>query len=83
MPSILEAPSSMQEQSQHTHEALEVVRTLVPTAQRSLWSRLVAGFAAFRLQPQRMIVAAPQPEMQAIDCLARDYPFMYMRATCG
>lgn len=83
MPTTLATPRSMQEQSPYDSEALEVVYTPAPIAQRSFWSRLKARLAAFQQRPQPMIVAAPPPAMQAVDRLAHDYPFIYIKAMCG
>ena len=87
MPSVLEAPESVQEPESEVWNSLEAVQTVsveFPVPRRPFWRQLVAS--AVRLVPgtgrrsrpeQWSTVNDPRPEMLAIDRLARDFPHLY------
>jgi hypothetical protein len=84
MPNVLEVAESVVETAWQEHDLIaETLSTPVSPPRRGL-RRWLAAFRALRVSPlESRWGHASQPELCAIDYLARKYPDIYILATRG
>jgi hypothetical protein len=84
MPNVLEVAEAVVETAWQEHDLIpETISTPVPPPRWGL-RRWLAAFRALRVSPpESRRGRASQPELSAIDYLARKYPDIYILATRG
>ena len=82
MTAILEADSTRTQAARHEPETIQTVSAVSAAPRRPFWRTVVSGIA--RLVPvPAPFSAQKRPELQAIDRLAQQAPYLYGHAISG
>jgi hypothetical protein len=89
MPQVIDVPEAIQEERWQPYEAKTAPLPLIVQLQRgrrgflaSLWSAVVSMSERY-VRPQPRVVHTKQPFESPIDRIAREHPFLYIKAMSG